>query len=265
MPQIPLSSLHAFQTGVVAILLAFIIVEAVVAWRRGQTIHDRKETAANIGVFLGMRVSKVLTLSYGAWIFEAVAPFRLFDFERSVGVFLLTFVVADFVYYLYHRAMHEIPALWCFHLVHHSSHQMNLTTSGRLNWLSPLISPLFYLPLVVVGLPGDFIIAAMGLNLLFQFFLHTELVGRVPLLEGIINTPSAHRVHHGRNERYLDTNYGGVFMIWDRLLGTFVEETEPVRYGVTTGHQGHNPVWLVFGGFVDFARKHRRMGRQANR
>ncbi|MDX2009222.1 MAG: sterol desaturase family protein [Myxococcaceae bacterium] len=201
-----------------------------------------------------MRVSKALLFGYGAFLFSLAGRFRIATAEKNAVVFVVTFLATDLVYYVYHRAMHEVRALWCFHLVHYSSPWMNLTTAGRLNWLSPLISPFFYLPLVLVGLPAEFVVACTGLNLLFQYFLHTEAVGRVPLLEGIVNTPSAHRVHHASNEQYIDKNYGGVLMVWDRLFGTYAAEAGPLRYGVTTGFEGHNPLWLVFGGFVNFAR-----------
>jgi sterol desaturase/sphingolipid hydroxylase (fatty acid hydroxylase superfamily) len=242
------------QGPVLVLLLVFAVLEWRWAKKHRRDIHHPKETLANLGIFVGMRLSKTLFLGYGAFLFALAADLQIASFDKTVGVFIVTFFAADFVYYLYHRAMHEVKALWCFHLVHHSSPWMNLTTAGRLNWLSPLISPFFYLPLVVIGLPGEFILASMGVNLLFQFFLHTEAIDRVPLVEGILNTPSAHRVHHASNARYLDKNYGGVLMLWDRLFGTYAVEEGPLVYGVTTGFQGHNPLWLVFGGFVDYAR-----------
>jgi sterol desaturase/sphingolipid hydroxylase (fatty acid hydroxylase superfamily) len=249
------SSLITFIQGpVVVLLVAFALLEWRWSKKQGRDIHHPRETLANLGIFAGMRLTKTLLLGYSAFLFSVASGFQLASLERTVPVFIVTFFAADFVYYLYHRVLHEVKALWCFHLVHHSSPWMNLTTAGRLNWLSPLISPFFYLPLVLIGLPGDFILASMTLNLLFQFFLHTEAIDRVPLLEGIVNTPSAHRVHHASNAQYLDKNYGGVLMIWDRLFGTWAEEEGPLTYGVTTGFQGHNPLWLVFGGFVDYAR-----------
>jgi sterol desaturase/sphingolipid hydroxylase (fatty acid hydroxylase superfamily) len=116
-----------------------------------------------------------------------------------------------------------------------------------------LISPAFYIPLVLIGLPPIFVIGGYALNLFFQFFLHTEAIRRLGPLEYIFNTPSNHRVHHGANDKYIDKNFAGVFIIWDRLFGTYQAEEEKVQYGVTTGFQGYNPIWLVFKGFYDFA------------
>lgn len=251
-------SLPLFLQGpVIILLLAFALLEWHWAKKNGRHIHHPKETMANIGIFAGMRLSKTLFLSYGLFWFTLASDLSIATFDKTAGVFVVTFLAADLVYYLYHRAMHEVRALWCFHLVHHSSPWMNLTTAGRLNWLSPLISPFFYLPLVILGLPGEFIVASMGVNLLFQYFLHTEAIDKVPFVEGILNTPAAHRVHHASDAPYLDKNYGGVLMIWDRLFGTWAVEQGPLTYGVTTGFQGHNPLWLVFGGFVDYARGRR--------
>lgn len=242
------------QLVALLVLLVFVLLEWGWAKRRHKSIYNRKETAANGAIFAGMQVSKALLLGWSLFWFELAEGWALFDLEATPALFAVTFLAADLAYYVYHRAMHEVRALWCFHLVHHSSPWMNLTTAGRLNWLSPLVSPFFYLPLVLLGLPGAFIVASMGINLLFQFFMHTEAVGKIPLIQGILNTPSAHRVHHASDARFLDKNYGGVLMIWDRLFGTWAEEEGPITYGVTTGFQGHNPLWLVFGGFVEYAR-----------
>jgi sterol desaturase/sphingolipid hydroxylase (fatty acid hydroxylase superfamily) len=105
-----------------------------------------------------------------------------------------------------------------------------------------------------LGLPPVYVAISFSVNLIFQLFLHTEAVGKIPFIEGIIDTPSAHRVHHGSNPAYIDKNYGGVFMIWDRIFGTYQQETEPVEYGITTGFVSHNPMVLVFHGFIDFFR-----------
>lgn len=242
-------------TGVALLLLvAFALFEYRWARVHGRNVYVKKEVAANIAIFVGMRLSKTLLLGYSAFWFSLAERLRAAAFQETALVFGVTFLATDLVYYLYHRAMHEVKVLWCFHLVHHSSPLMNLTTAGRLNWLSPLISPFVYLPLVLLGLPTKFVLISMGLSLFFQYFLHTEAVGRLPLIEGIFNTPSAHRVHHASNERYLDKNFGGVLMVWDRVFGTYATEEGSLTYGVTTGFQGHNPLWLVFGGFVELVK-----------
>ncbi len=218
-----------------------------------------KETLANLFIFVGSQLSKVMLIGWQVfWVgFFAqwrVATLSASTFWGSVALSIAAFVATDFCYYWMHRMMHERKTLWAFHLVHHSSPWMNLTTSYRLNWLSPLVAIFFYAPLGVLGFSAEHIGASLVVGLLYQFWLHTKAIGTVPWVEGVLNTPSAHRVHHGKNPEYLDKNYGGVLMVWDRLFGTYAEEREEVEYGVTTGFVGHNPLVLVFHGFYDLVR-----------
>jgi len=150
--------------------------------------------------------------------------------------------------------MHEVSLLWIFHEVHHSSPWLNLTTAFRLNWFLGSFAFLFFLPAALLGLPIRDIGASLALNLLFQYFLHTQVIGSLRTLEGVINTPSAHRVHHACNRQYIDRNYGGVLMVWDRLFGSYQAESEPPVYGVTSGFHGHNPLRLVIQGGLDYFR-----------
>jgi sterol desaturase/sphingolipid hydroxylase (fatty acid hydroxylase superfamily) len=176
-----------------------------------------------------------------------IEPLQVFRLPDTAWAFLVTFVIADFAYYWYHRLSHEVPLLWTMHHTHHSSPWMNFTTAMRLNWIAKFVSPVFFAPLVLLGLSPEFLALSLTLGLLFQFFLHTEVIGRLGWFEGkLLNTPSAHRVHHGSNTQYIDKNFAGVFVVWDRLFGTYTREEEPVRYGVTTGFVGHNPLVVQF-------------------
>lgn len=138
---------------------------------------------------------------------------------------------------------------------------MNLTTSFRLNWLSPLITPFFYLPVSLLGFDTRLVAPILAINLLYQFWLHTEMIGNLGFLEKIFNTPSNHRVHHGSNLIYLDKNYGGFLIVWDILFGTYQAETEQPKYGITTGFVSHNPFKLVFHGFFDYITNNHKIGR----
>jgi sterol desaturase/sphingolipid hydroxylase (fatty acid hydroxylase superfamily) len=238
----------------------FIAIEMLWSRRTNAGVYTPKETFANLFIFAGFHVSKFLFRGYQLFwltLFAGIAPFHL---PRNGWTFLATFILADFLYYWHHRIMHEWRFFWAFHEVHHSATRLNLTASYRLNWFSGLIGIFFYLPLVLLGFPPLFIVASIGLGLLYQFFQHTEAVGKLGFLEGILNTPSAHRVHHASNQPYLDKNYGGVLMIWDRLFGTYAEEREPCVYGITTGFVSHNPFTLIFHGFLDLARGVRTRG-----
>ena len=235
------------------VLFTFIMIEMIWSWRKQKQVYHAKDTATNISIFLGYQLVKLLLTGYQLVFLGIFYRFRLHTFEHTALTFFITFVLVDFSYYWFHRASHVIKFFWAFHFIHHTSQQMNLTVAYRLNWFTVLISPAFYIPLVLIGLPPIFVIGGYALNLFFQFFLHTEAIRRLGPLEYIFNTPSNHRVHHGANDKYIDKNFAGVFIIWDRLFGTYQAEEEKVQYGVTTGFQGYNPIWLVFKGFYDFA------------
>jgi sterol desaturase/sphingolipid hydroxylase (fatty acid hydroxylase superfamily) len=249
-----LSFLRPYLPYIGAGMLLLLGAELLWSWGTKRAVYNAKETASNIFIFLGLQFSKTLFLGYQAFWLALAIRFAPVQLEPTVITFVLTFFVVDFLYYWQHRTLHELKFFWAFHLVHHSSPWMNLTTSYRLNWFSGLFGVFFFLPAALVGLPPLFIIGSISLNLLYQFPLHTEAIGKLGFLEGWINTPSAHRVHHGSNKIYIDKNYGGVLMIWDRLFGTYQPETEPVRYGITTGFVSHNPFKLITHGFIDLAK-----------
>ncbi|MCJ8208821.1 sterol desaturase family protein [Mucilaginibacter sp. RS28] len=244
---------HAFvyKRWVGIFLLILILTEIIWSWKKDKKVYQVKETFSNLAILFGFQLSKFVFAGYQLAVLSLSAMLALFSLPRNLLVFLLTFIAVDFVYYWFHRLSHRWKPLWAFHLIHHSALSMNLTTAYRLNWFSALVSPLFFVPLALLGLPADFIVIAYSLNLLYQFFLHTEAIGKLGPIEGIIDTPSAHRVHHGSNPEYIDKNFGGVLLVWDRLFGTYQPETVRVNYGITTGFISHNPFRLVFQGFID--------------
>lgn len=240
-----------YRIWAAGVLLILIVAEMVWSWRNDKKVYQVKETLTNLGIMAGFQFTKMLFTGYQLAILGWAYRYRLFDFESSAGLFAIGFIVADFTYHWFHRASHAWKPLWAFHLIHHSSMWMNLTTSYRLNWFSAIVTPVFYLPMALLGFPPLMIALAVGLNLLYQFFMHTDAVGKLGVLEGVIDTPSAHRVHHGCNPIYIDRNFGGVLMVWDRIFGTYQPETEKARYGITSGFVSHNPFVLVLHGFVD--------------
>ncbi|SEA05970.1 MULTISPECIES: sterol desaturase family protein [unclassified Mycobacterium] len=152
------------------------------------------------------------------------------------------FVADDFVYYWYHRTHHTIRVFWASHVVHHSSEHYNLSTALRQTW-TPFTALPFWLPLAFLGFSPWMILLQQSVSLLYQFFIHTERVGKLwRPIEFVMNTPSHHRVHHGSNDQYLDTNYGGILIIWDRLFGSFRPEGERVVYGLTKNIKTFNPL-----------------------
>jgi sterol desaturase/sphingolipid hydroxylase (fatty acid hydroxylase superfamily) len=167
---------------------------------------------------------------------------------------VLLFFADDLAMYCAHRAGHRVRLFWASHVVHHSSQRYNLSTALRQTW-TPMYAVMFWLPLAAIGFEPWMILLAQAWNLVYQFWIHTERIGRLPrFFEAVFNTPSHHRVHHGSNAQYLDRNYGGILIVWDRLLGTFEPEGERVRYGLTTNIETYNPVRVAFHEYGAIAR-----------
>jgi len=187
---------------------------------------------------LRLGVSAVLLGSLAAWL--GVPQWSM----DSAWQWVIAFVAYDFCYYWKHRFGHEWRIMWASHVAHHQSEEFNLSTALRQTG-TDYIGFVFYLPLYLVGIPAAAIITVGSLNLIYQFWVHTEHVRRLGPIEWIFVTPSNHRVHHARNERYLDKNYGGVFILWDRLFGTYQDELAEERcvYGITKGLKSWNPLW----------------------
>jgi len=188
-------------------------------------------------------LSKGLSLLLYVWFWSHAAVFAWP--VDSLWAWVCAFVFYDFCYYWAHRLGHERNVLWAAHVVHHQSEDYNLTTALRQTSTGFIFGWIFYVPMALAGVPPLVFLTVGALNLLYQFWVHTRHVPKLGWLEWIFITPSNHRVHHGQNPRYMDRNYGGVFIIWDRLLGTFQEELdeEPVVYGVTTPLGSWNPLW----------------------
>lgn len=245
-----------YRLPILLFLAALIAAEMIWSWKKDKKVYQVKETFANMAILAGFQLSKLIFAGYQLSLLGWFADLIPFHLPRGIWTALSCFVLADFCYYWFHRVSHHWHPLWAFHLIHHSSMSMNLTTAYRLNWFGALVSPIFFIPLVLLGFPPEYIVGSYALNLLYQFFLHTEAIGKLGPIEGFLDTPSAHRVHHGSNPLYIDKNFGGVFIIWDKIFRTYQPETEKVRYGITTGFISYNPFKLVFKGFIDLFRHH---------
>ncbi len=208
--------------------------------------HTLPDSAASMSMgigFLGVEVLlALLPIGFLAWLTQ----FRLFDIRPAWWSFALLLVAEDFCYYWFHRSHHDVRLLWSAHVNHHSSTHYNLTTALRQSWTTPLTGAIFWAPLPLLGFPIEMILIQKSVSLVYQYWLHTELIGNLGWFETLFNTPSHHRVHHGRNPRYLDRNHGGIFIFWDKLFGTFEPEVEPVDYGLTTNIHTFNPVKIAF-------------------
>lgn len=188
------------------------------------------------GIFI-----KILSIGVYILIYENLAFFTI---PNNIWTFLLLFFLYDFCYYWAHRMSHEVNLFWGGHVVHHSSEEYNLSVALRQSSTQTIWTFFFYFPLALLGFDPVMLVLASGLNLLYQFWIHTELIGKMGFLEHFMNTPSHHRVHHGRNPKYIDKNHGGTFIIFDKLFGTFQEEEEKPTYGITVPVKSWNPIWV---------------------
>jgi sterol desaturase/sphingolipid hydroxylase (fatty acid hydroxylase superfamily) len=189
------------------------------------------------------------------WLWEH----RLFEIGTGATAFVLLFVAEDFTYYWWHRVSHEVRLLWAAHENHHSSEYFNYSTALRQSYTTPFTVPLFYWWLPLAGFHPVMIFTQISLSLIYQFWIHTELVDRLPgPVEWLLNTPSHHRVHHGANVEYLDRNHGGILIVWDRLFGTFEPERVRVRYGLTHPLRSFDPLRIAFHEWIDMLRAVRR-------
>lgn len=230
------------------IFAAAIFAETMIARRRGRLseLYSLGTAVSDIGcgaVFQAMEV--VLTLAtfaaYG-WLYEHAALWHWDD--GSPWPWVIGMLGVDFLYYWWHRVSHVVNVMWAVHGVHHQSEDYNLAVALRQPVLEPLTWFLFVWVLAIAGVPTLVFVVSFGANLFYQFWIHTELVGRLPApLEWVLNTPSHHRVHHGVDAEYLDRNYGGVLVLWDRLFGTFQPERQRPTYGTTIPLRSYDPLW----------------------
>lgn len=204
-----------------------------------------------VGIF-----TKILVIGSYIWIVDNIAIQQLFGAPAIPNTWLwyvIAFFVFDFLYYWFHRHSHGVNIIWASHVVHHSSEEYNLSTALRQGSLQGLFSWPYYLVMAFLGFSIEMFLVVSALDLLWQYFLHTRSVGKLGFLEYFMNTPSHHRVHHGKNPQYIDRNHGGALIIWDKLFGTFEPEGEEVVYGITKPLNSWNPIWANLEAFADLA------------
>lgn len=233
-----------------ALLIALEIYLSV----REEENYDRKDVWTNIALGFGSVAFGFVLGFIQAIFYEGIYQnFALFQIPMNVWwSWAILLFADDFLYYWFHRISHEVRFFWNFHVVHHSSNQYNLSVAVRQSWFSGIAHWIFYLPLAFLGFPLWSFVFMHGLNLIYQFWIHTKVIKKMPTwFEFIFNTPSHHRVHHGVNDQYLDKNYGGIFIFFDRIFGSFVEEKEEVRYGIIKPIHSYNWLWINSHGWAE--------------
>lgn len=210
--------------------------------------YETTDTLASLAMGLGNLLTATVWKVAALGLLFAAYQWRVFTVPLEAWwAWVLLVLGDDFTYYWFHRFGHRVRLGWAAHVNHHSSGYYNLSTALRQSWTGPLLKVWFYLPLALLGFHPLMIVTAQGISLIYQYWIHTEAIDRLPRpVEAIMNTPSHHRVHHGSNPAYLDSNYGGIFIVWDRLFGTFIPEREPVNFGLTTPLESRNPVVIAF-------------------
>ncbi len=238
----------------------FIGLELLVARRKRRQCYRFADAVADLGCGITQQVTTLFftgaLLAGYTFLYERFALIR-FD-EGSVWPWLVAVLGVDFLYYWWHRLSHEVNFLWAAHVVHHQSEDYNLAVALRQATATSITVWPFYAVLAFVGVPPLVFATAAAFNTLYQFWIHTELVPKLGVLERLINTPSAHRVHHAINPQYLDKNYGGTFMVFDRVFGTYREEQEQPVYGITHPLQSFNPLWAQVHYWAELVRRSRR-------
>ncbi len=240
-------------------VLAILVELAALRWldhddnATGYALKDAR-TSISMGVLslVFLTAFKVLTFFGFVAVYAYVAPFHLPT--DTWWYWVLVVLGVDLGYYWHHRFSHRVRIAWAGHQAHHSSEFMNFGTALRQKW-NPWFEFFFWLPLPLLGFAPWTLYVAFGFNLVYQFFVHTELVGRLPRpVEYVMNTPSHHRVHHGSDPEYLDRNYGGILIVWDRLFGSFAQERHRPRYGLTKQVDTYNLLRLQYGDYVEIVR-----------
>lgn len=237
--------------------LVLITVELVISVRRNIRLYNRKDTINNLALGAMTSVVKLtvkgLTLGFFAYLHK---HFALFEIPATAWwSVLLLLLLNDLIFYWYHRLGHESRFFWATHVAHHSSELFNFSTAIRGNFIHFFYRFIFWAPLAILGFDPLMIVLIDEIGFYYQMFIHTKTIGKLhPAVEYIFNTPSHHRVHHGSNPAYIDKNYGAIFIIWDRLFGTFAEEQEEVRYGLTKNLKKQNIPEILLHEFAAIAK-----------
>lgn len=237
--------------------LLLLAAEAVFDAVMRRDLYERQDTFASLAMGIGNVVVGLGAKALQFAIFSFIYQFRLWEIPASAWwTWVLLFFADDLTYYVFHRTSHECRLFWASHVVHHSSQRYNLSTALRQTWTGGFMGWIFWAWLPLVGFHPAMVLTMQAFSLMYQFWIHTEVIRHMGPLEWVFNSPSHHRVHHGANVRYLDRNHAGTLIIWDRIFGTFVPESdeEKVVYGLTKNIHTYNPVRIAFKEWMDLAR-----------
>ena len=249
MTQITITNVYSIG---VPIILALIFFEVFISNWQSKSFYKAGDTYCTSGLLFGNIIMGFVIKSSIVAFHFILYEYRFFDLMSAMPIWLLwvlTFILIDLVFYIYHRMSHRVRFLWTVHMSHHSSEEMNFAVSFRQAWFGPISKIPFFMVLPILGLDPLMIAVAGVVSTLWGVVGHTQIIGKLGPLEWVFNTPSHHRVHHGSNPEYIDKNYGNLFIIWDRIFGTFEPENKPVEYGLVNNVNTFNPIKITFMGW----------------
>ncbi|RFS23957.1 sterol desaturase family protein [Chitinophaga silvatica] len=231
----------------VPFFLVFIGLEYLISQKQGKRYFKFNDSVTNLSIGIFERLLDVFTVGMFYYVYAYLhTRFGIFDIRPGVLLWVALLICTDFIWYWYHRLGHEVSLFWCAHVVHHQSEEFNYTVSARITVFQAFIRTGFWAILPIIGFPPGMITTMLLVHGLYPFFIHTRTIGKLGILEYILVTPSHHRVHHASNPKYLDKNYGDMFIIWDKLFGTFQKEEEEPVYGLTKPLQSNSFLWQHF-------------------
>ena len=233
----------------IPIILGLICLEAVFSAFRNRQFYKLGDTGGTVGLLAGNVFVSLITQGFVLSLYFFLYQFRVLTVNDVMPVWaawLLTLVMIDFVFYWYHRSAHRIRFLWAIHMNHHSSVEMNFSVAFRQAWFGPISKTPFYIIMPLVGFDPSITVVVALFSRLWGVLGHTQWIDKLGWLDGIFNTPSTHRVHHGTNPEYVDSNYGNFFIVWDRLFGTYSKEQAPVIFGLVKNLETNNPIKITF-------------------
>ena len=242
-PEIPDLILYA-----IPFFVATVIIEVILTVKVKLHDYEYKDAATSIIMGLGYTAIGLFTKGFVLSVFYLMYNFyHLFEISFAWWAWIILLFADDFCYYWFHRISHESRLFWASHVVHHSSKKYNLSTALRQTWSGSFYTFIFWTPLIFIGFHPVMVLVQMSVSLIYQYWIHTELIDKMPEgFEAVFNTPSHHRVHHATNPQYLDRNHAGIFIIWDKFFGTFEPEVEKPIYGLVKNIATYNPVKIAF-------------------
>lgn len=236
--------------------IILLMIEVYLSHRMHNDNYETKDALSSLAMGIGNQLFGLITKGLYILVFFWIYEHRVFTFGWAWWAWILVFFADDFSYYIFHYTSHKCRYFWASHVVHHSSKKYTLATALRQTWTGDLTGgKIFWLWMPLVGFHPLMIFTMMAVSLIYQFWIHTELIGRMPIwFEFVFNTPSHHRVHHSNEIRYLDKNHGGILIIWDRIFGTFKAEEEKPLYGIRKNFNSYNPFRIAFDEWVDIGK-----------